>query len=150
MQAYDSLSAFPDVAPTLTALASLPHLTPLVFSNGTDAMVSNSVTKSADLAPHAHIFKELVTVEQPRRYKPAPVVYAHLAQKMGKSKGEMGHMWLVSGNPFDVVGARAVGMKAAWVDRAGGGWVDRLGLEPTVVLKSLEDLPDAIKKHSAT
>ena len=32
---------------------------------------------------------------------------------------EMGEIWLVTSNPFDVVGARAAGMKAAWVDREG-------------------------------
>jgi 2-haloacid dehalogenase len=36
-------------------------------------------------------------------------------------------IWLVSGNPFDVVGARSVGMRAAWVDRGGRGWCDGLG-----------------------
>ena len=57
-------------------------------------------------------------------------------------------MWLVSGNPFDVVGARAVGMQAAWVDRAGKGWQDKLGGEPTVVVRSLEEVADAVANHA--
>lgn len=53
-------------------------------------------------------------------------------------------MWLVSGNPFDVVGARSVGMQAAWVDRGGKGWVDGLGGlmggegGPTIVVDGVE------------
>lgn len=52
-------------------------------------------------------------------------------------------MWLVSANPFDVVGARAAGMSAAWVDRGGLGWVDGLGelvgAGPTVVVAGVDE-----------
>jgi hypothetical protein len=68
-------------------------------------------------------------------------------QRMNKSGAE-GSMWLVSSNPFDVVGARAVGMKVAWVDRAGNGWQDRLGDGPTVVVKGLGEVADAVEKYA--
>jgi len=151
MAAYDSLSTFPDVSPALTSIASTPGITAVVFSNGTRSMISNSVNKSQDLSPHAKTFTQLIDVEDVKRYKPAPEVYEHLAAKVGK-KDKHGEMWLVSGNPFDVVGARCFGMQAAWVDRAGNGWVDGL-IEgekgrPTVVVKSLEEVVDAVKKHA--
>ncbi|KAL0259874.1 hypothetical protein SLS55_005614 [Diplodia seriata] len=152
MKAYDSLSIFPDVAPCLTSLKSKASITAVVFSNGTQSMVSNSVNHSPDLAPHASAFSDIVVVEPVKKYKPAPEVYMHLAERVGKKPTKMGDLWLVSGNPFDIVGARAVGMKAAWVDRAGAGWQDALVVgqqgEPTVVLKSLEDLPAALEKHA--
>ena len=153
MKAYDSLSTFPDVTPALQALAKEPGVTAVVFSNGTQTMVTNSVKSSPDLGPHASVFKDIVTVEDVKRFKPAPAVYYHLAEKVGKSKTKeaMGEMWLVSGNPFDVVGARSVGMQAAWIDRAGNGWVDQLIQEPTgkptVIVKDLEQVVDAVKQH---
>ncbi|KAK0516890.1 hypothetical protein JMJ35_000045 [Cladonia borealis] len=153
MKAYDSLSTFPDVTPALQALAKESSVTAVVFSNGTQTMVTNSVKSSPDLGPHASVFKDIVTVEEVKRLKPAPAVYYHLAEKVGKSKTKdaMGEMWLVSGNPFDVVGARSVGMQAAWVDRAGNGWVDQLVQEPsgkpTVVVRDLEQVVDAVKRH---
>ena len=64
----------------------------------------------------------------------------------------MGSMWLVSGNPFDVVGARAVGMQAAWVDRAGGGWSDGLGdlvgegVRPTIVAREVGEAVEKIRR----
>jgi len=67
----------------------------------------------------------------------------------------MESIWLVSGNPFDVVGARAAGIQAAWVDRAGGhhgkgGWNDRLGEltggGPTIVVKSVEEAVEGIRR----
>lgn len=113
-------------------------------------MVSSSVNQSPSLSPHASVFKGLITVQEVELFKPHPKVYYHLAEKVGKSRDDMGSIWLVSGNPFDIVGARAVGMQAAWVDRAGGGWNDRLGDlasgGPTLVVSGVEDAVRKIKE----
>jgi len=156
MSAYDQLSTFPDVVPALKKLKTHQQngeVKAVVFSNGTDRMVGASVRESPDLKPVADVFAEIVTVEEIKRFKPAKEVYGHLAQKVGvdkESREEMGRMWLVSGNPFDVVGARAVGMQAAWVDRQGNGWQDQLVQgelgRPTVICKDLEEVVDAIMK----
>jgi len=146
MQAYDSLSTFPDVNPALKRLQTSSEIECVVFSNGTGSMVSNSVYKSGDLDSSA--FKDIVTVDHVRAFKPAPEVYKHLAEKTG-NVGREHAMWLVSGNPFDVTGARSVGMQAAWVDRAGNGWQDRLGLGPTVVVRGLGEVAEAVEKHAA-
>ncbi|KAF2815044.1 haloacid dehalogenase, type II, partial [Mytilinidion resinicola] len=128
MAAYDSLAPFADVAPALAALSKERNLTAVVFSNGTRDMVTRSVNHSPGLSPHAAVFAQIVVVEEVRKFKPAPEVYAHLAERVGKraerGEGGFGDVWLVSSNPFDVVGARAVGMRACWVDRGGKGWVD--------------------------
>lgn len=156
MKAYDSLSAFPDVSPALKALADEPGITAVVFSNGTNSMVTNSVRSSPDLGPHASIFKEIVTVEEMMCFKPDLRVYYHLATKMGKgvSKQAMSEVWLVSGNPFDIVGARTAGMQAAWVDRGGAGWTDGLVRgemgRPTVVVSGLEEVVEVIRKYGGT
>ena len=153
MKAYDSLSTFPDVSPALKALAAESGLMAVVFSNGTDSMVTKSVRSSPDLRPHADVFREIVTVEEVKCFKPDPRVYFHLAERLGKgkSKQSMGEMWLVSGNPFDVVGARAVGMQAAWVDRGGAGWTDGLVNgevgRPTAVVKGLGEVVEVVKEH---
>ncbi|KAL9029730.1 MAG: hypothetical protein Q9180_006995 [Flavoplaca navasiana] len=152
MSAYDSLSTFPDVAPALESLAKSPSVTPVVFSNGTDEMVGNSVHRSPDLSPYSNVFRDFVTVEEVKKFKPHPDVYYHLAKKVGKSKGNMGDIWLVSGNPFDVIGAKAVGAKACWVDRGGHGWSDRLGEgdagEPDFIGKDLGEIVQKILNTS--
>ncbi|GAB7357294.1 hypothetical protein MBLNU459_g8261t1 [Dothideomycetes sp. NU459] len=144
MRAYDSLSTFPDVAPALEGISKQSSIHAVVFSNGTHAMVSSSVNKSPDLSPYASVFKDIVVIEEVKKFKPAPEVYHHLARKVDKSEKDMSSMWLVSGNPFDVVGARAVGMQACWVDRAGNGWQDELVQgdkgRPTAIVKSLEEV----------
>ncbi|TVY30872.1 2-haloalkanoic acid dehalogenase [Lachnellula hyalina] len=157
MTAYDSLGTFPDVPPALKALASNPSIDAYVFSNGTDAMVSSSVNQSPSLSSHTSVFKGIVTVEEVKAYKPDPKVYTHLAEKVGKKAGDMADIWLVSGNPFDVVGARAASMQAAWIDRAGGhhgkgGWTDKLGElasgGPTVIVKGVDEAVNEIQKRT--
>jgi 2-haloacid dehalogenase len=158
MKAYDSLGTFSDVPPALKALANDSSIDAYVFSNGTHTMVSSSVNNSPTLSPHVKAFKDLITVEEVAAFKPDPRVYQHLARKVrkGTNKEDMENIWLVSGNPFDVVGARVAGMQAAWVDRAGhhgkGGWNDRLGelvgVGPTAVVKGVDEAVEAIRKWS--
>ncbi|KAJ5172149.1 hypothetical protein N7492_004742 [Penicillium capsulatum] len=150
MEAYDGLSTFPDVKPTLNRMTLDADIYAVIFSNGTQDMVANSVLRSQDLAPHSSVFHDLVTVDEIRRYKPSRASYQHLAQKVGKNSTQMDEIWLVSGNPFDIVGARSMGMPAVWVDRAGQGWQDGAtpDLQPTAIVHSLEQLVDKIKGRS--
>jgi 2-haloacid dehalogenase len=147
MGAYDSLSTFPDVDPALNRITLDPTIQAVVFSNGSKAMVSNSVIHSRGLAPHASVFQDLITVDEIQRYKPSRASYQHLAEKVGKQPSEMNELWLISGNPFDIVGARSVGMNAIWVDRACKGWQDAAvpDLRPSAIVRSLEHIVDKIK-----
>ncbi|GFF95593.1 2-haloalkanoic acid dehalogenase [Aspergillus udagawae] len=63
LRAYDSLPSFPDVQPTLSQLADRSDITVVVFSNGTQSMVTNSVPASPDLSPHSAVFKQIITVD---------------------------------------------------------------------------------------
>jgi 2-haloacid dehalogenase len=113
-------------------------------------MVRNSVHDSPDLLPHSAVFKEIITVDEVRQFKPAPAVYTHLAQKMGKSpSSQMADLWLISGNPFDVIGARSCGMHAIWVDRGRRGWMDAAvpELQPTAVVHDLTEILSAIQRN---
>ena len=156
MKAYDSLSVFPEVPSALKNLSQKPSFKTVVFSNGTDEMVTNSIKSSPDLSPYASIFDQIITVEVVERYKPAPQVYKHLARKLGKPlhNDGVGSMWLVSGNPFDVVGAREFGMEAIWVDRGGCGWTDDLIQgsygRPTLIVKGLDEVMEGIEKYIAS
>ena len=155
MKAYDSLSTFPDVQPMLNKLKSADGMRKVIFSNGTHDMVSSSVKNSPDLSPHAEAFEAIVSVNDTQKFKPAPETYHHLAEQVGKDPKDaqqMSEIWLVSGNPFDVVGGRAVGMKAIWVDRAGNGWQDAMkpvqSNGPTEIVKSLDQVVDVVLRQS--
>ncbi|KAK5936508.1 hypothetical protein PMZ80_011255 [Knufia obscura] len=148
MEAYDNLSTFPDVVPALKSLKDTPDVACVIFSNGTPRMIGNSVSSSEDLKPVGSIFSRLVSVDHVRSFKPNPEVYRYLAQCVDMA-GQESQLWLVSSNPFDVVGARAVGMNAAWVDRAGSGWQDKLSLESTKIVRGLGDLVELVSSLKA-
>ncbi|KAI1302905.1 haloacid dehalogenase [Xylaria venustula] len=126
MAAYDALHVFPDI-PTAMQLLQEHRGTvdAYIFSNGTDEMVGNSVRTSPELGPHADVFRRYITVDSLKCFKPDPRTYAHVVEQSGK-KGHPGDVWVVSANPFDVVGAKAAGLKTVFIDRPGRGWIDRL------------------------
>ncbi|KAG8165238.1 hypothetical protein KVR01_005513 [Diaporthe batatas] len=172
MAAYDALAVFPDVPAGLRAIqkhqkhqqGGRPAVEAVVFSNGTERMLSTSVWSSPDLRPFVSggggdgLFRKLVSVDEVRTYKPTAQAYSHLQAEADEDNDAV--VWLVSANPFDVAGARSVGLRSAWVDRAGTGWVDRLGeaifgvgddvrkrrARPTVIAKGVDQAVEEILK----
>lgn len=49
-------------------------------------------------------------------------------------------------NPFDIVGASAVGLSTIWIDRGGKGWSDMLAGEPTFVVKELAEVVQKVTR----
>ncbi|KAJ8127114.1 hypothetical protein O1611_g6523 [Lasiodiplodia mahajangana] len=134
MHAYDALRVFPEIPMAVKVLReNREAVDAYVFSNGTDEMIRNSV-RGTELVPYDTIFRTFVTVDGLKCFKPDPRTYAHLVEKAGKT-GNAADVWVVSANPFDIVGARASGLRAAFIDRSGKGWVDRLDEmhEPSVI-----------------
>lgn len=95
------------------------------------------IMENARLRPPLEGF---ISVDEVETYKPSPKVYEHAAERLGRPIAEVR---LVSSNPFDVVGAMAAGMQAAWVNRSGGLY-DSLGPRPSMVVGSLIELADAL------
>lgn len=139
IHAYDSLSAFKDVDPALQNLGALPNVECVIFSNGTRRMIDNSINGSPILLKHRKAFSKFISVDHVQSFKPTPQVYKYLAHCVDRA-GDQSAIWLVSGNPFDIVGARSAGLNAAWVDRDKHGWQDKLGPEPSKIIHSLSDL----------
>jgi len=151
MRAYDSLHVFPEIPRALQLLQDNNNnnnnkeegnvtIEAYIFSNGTDEMIGNSIKTSPELGPSASVFRSLVTVDGLRCYKPDPRTYDHLVEQAGV-KDRKEDVWVVSANPFDVAGARAFGLKAAFIDRAGKGWIDRIDdtRAPSVVARGVDE-----------
>src|SRR5262249_31750281 len=123
-----------------------------IFSNGTLNMVTAPLQTSRSISEAAsHVFPpdKVVSVdaETLRVFKPDPRTYKHMATVAGLQDAPE-KAWLVSSNPFDALGAVAAGMRAAWVDRGGAGWIDGLGgvlgIRPTMVVKGVDEAVQAI------
>ena len=48
--------------------------------------------------------------------------------------------WLISSNPFDVIGAISAGMRAAWVQRSPEAIFDPWEIQPTATVSTLTEL----------
>ncbi|KAI1385194.1 haloacid dehalogenase [Hypoxylon trugodes] len=149
MKSYDALHVFPEIPLALKLLEENgDRVEAYVFSNGTDEMVGNSINTSPELGPHAGRFKSLITVDGLKCFKPDRRTYDHLVEQAGK-QGEASDVWVVSANPFDIAGSRAAGLQAAFIDRAGKGWIDRLepNRNPSVVASGVDEAIKSILKN---
>ena len=87
-------------------------------------------------------FSHLLAADDVGAFKPAPAVYALATAAFGAAPAEV---LLVSGNEWDVAGAKQAGLRGAWVAR--GRSVSRFaGVEPDVVVEELADLPAAVAR----
>jgi 2-haloacid dehalogenase len=130
LDAYLDLSPFPDVAPALAALSPLPRL---ILSNGTREMLE-LLAASTGVAPH---LDAILSVDAAGIYKPSPRVYRLAVDHLKLAPAQIG---FVSSNGWDVVGAKACGLTAFWVSRAGAP-LERHGPRPDAIIGSLAELP---------
>jgi 2-haloacid dehalogenase len=132
MQAYADLDAFPDVLAGLHALRSRGTRL-YAFSNGSREAVERLLNR-ADIRD---CFEAVVSVEEVHSFKPDPQVYAHLVRSCDVPAAQV---YLVSANPFDILGAAHAGLRTAWLRRDPGTPFDPWGVEPEITLESLRDI----------
>lgn len=130
LQGYLSLPAFDDVAATLNHLKVAGHRL-FAFSNGETRAV-NSLLERAELRT---FFDGVISCEDIETFKPSPEVYQYLIDCTGAF-----NVWLVSSNPFDILGAMASGIQSVWVQRSEEALFDPWGIEPNRIISTLEQL----------
>jgi 2-haloacid dehalogenase len=136
MQVYRVLPAYDDVPASLQALAGAGFRL-FGFSNGVEEAIIG-------LLEHAGIdqyFEGVVSVDALQTFKPDPQVYHHFIEVADTAPE---NCWLVSSNGFDVIGAVSAGMKAAWLRRSQSVILDPWGIDPTLVMHSLDELQQKI------
>lgn len=130
------LPAFPDVQAGLLQAKALDCRI-FAFSNGQAAAVE-ALLEQAGIRSH---FLDVVSVDEVKSFKPDPRVYAHFLRRSGALASAA---WLISGNPFDVLGALGAGLRAVWVRRTAESVFDPWGVEPTLTVPSLEGMAEAL------
>ncbi len=107
MACWQELSPFPEVRAGLEKLAARYKLVGL--SNGDPAFLDHLAKNRIQWD-----FDDVISVTTMGAFKPHPAVYRRAAQILSV---EVGECMMVSANSFDVVGARACGMRGAYVNR---------------------------------
>lgn len=105
---WHDIRPWPDVKPVLEEIgASVPM-----------AVVTNCSERLGQLAVRATgvAFKSVVTAERAGYYKPDPRAYGLALQELGV---EARDCLMVAGSPYDLFGAKPLGMDAYWHNRVG-------------------------------
>lgn len=136
LEQYRKLPAFPEVPEALKSLGKLGY--PLfAFSNGSYDDL-NALLAAADILA---LLENIISLEEVQTFKPKPKGYALFNRATGSAKSQS---WLISGNPFDVIGAKSYGMNAVWLKRNPSAVFDPLGILPDLVISDLSELSNAI------
>ncbi|MCG8341958.1 MAG: haloacid dehalogenase type II [Chlorobiales bacterium] len=136
LDSYRKLPAFGDVEEGLKTL-NASGFRIYAFSNGS----AEAVEKLLAASGIRELFLDVVSVEELQSFKPDPAVYYHFLERSGTTGG---NAWLISCNPFDVIGAISAGMRAVWVRRSPEAIFDPWGFEPTLTVSSLAELEEHI------
>jgi 2-haloacid dehalogenase len=139
LDAYFRLPAFPDSNPALESLKDASY-TLVVLTNGPEKSI-RTLLRHAELVDY---FEAIITVDKIKTFKPNPAVYELLVRSVGRPKDKV---WLVSGNPWDVIGAKAYGLKSVWVQRDPARIFDPWEFVPDIIVPSLDKLRDELPQH---
>ena len=133
MDAWQHLNPFADVKAAFAELTQRYRL--VALSNG-----------EADFLAHLAAnrigwdFDRIVSVEEVGAFKPHPGVYRRAATSL---RLEVGQCMMVSANSFDVMGARACGMRGAFVNRQALPY-EETPYRPDVEVRNFTELAEAL------
>jgi 2-haloacid dehalogenase len=113
-----------DVLSVMRTLAPHPDVRPALAQLKTRGIRLATLTNSSQEVAEAQLghagldgfFERMLSVEQPRRFKPHRAVYHWAAGEMGVAPGEC---MLVAAHGWDVAGAKWAGLRAAFIAREG-------------------------------
>ena len=131
LSAYETLDAFPDVAPTLNALKARGAKL-VILSNGTPAMLESAV-RSAGLAD---LLDTSISVDEVGVFKTDFRVYERVGARYGVAPGAISFQ---SSNRWDIAGAAKFGFRAVWINR-GKAPDEYRDLRPAATLDGLAGL----------
>jgi 2-haloacid dehalogenase len=158
MQKYLHLDLYPDATATLSAMKDRKLA---ILSNGSTNML-NALVHNTGLD---RVLDATISIDSKRVFKPSPEAYTLIEANLGVKPAEV---LFVSSNPFDACGAKAFGLRVAWIERVTSEamalaciksdvvppltmfkairmQMDELGLEPDHRIGALADLPTIIE-----
>jgi 2-haloacid dehalogenase len=155
MEKYLHLDLYPDAAATLAAMRDRKLA---ILSNGSPVML-NALVRNSGL-----VLDATISVDAQKIFKPSADAYALIESTLGVAPDDV---LFVSSNPWDACGAKAFGLKVAWIERvtpeamalacikndvvppltlfkAIRTQMDELGLEPDHRIRALAELPGLV------
>jgi len=138
LESYVHLPTFTDVRSGLDRLRDTGQKL-VALTNG----VEQSVRRLLEHAGIDGYFEAVLSADQISTFKPDPAVYALLKQVTDVYPSDT---WLVSGNPFDVIGAKACGLKVVWLRRDPAKIFDPWQFRPDLTVQNLDELSGELQR----
>jgi 2-haloacid dehalogenase len=130
--AIERLRPFPDVVAALERLR--PRYRLAILSNGDPDMLENA-------RPHmGFVFDRLISIAAAGYFKPHRATYEKAAELLGVAPSQVMH---VANHAFDCIGAKAAGMRTAFVDRRRRPF-GATPFQPDLVVPDFTALADAL------
>ena len=162
MEKYLHLDLYPDATATLAAMKDRKLA---ILSNGSTDMLTTLVRNSG----LDRVLDATISIDSQKIFKPSPDAYSLIESTLHIPPHEV---LFISSNPWDACGAKAFGLRVAWIERvtteamalalikndlvpplamfkAIRMQMDELGLEPDFRIKALADLPGLLKSIAA-
>ena len=133
VRVYQDLQPYPDAVSGLKRLAKRYSL--VALSNGEQRFLEHLVTNNIRIP-----FNAVISVEQVGVFKPHPAVYRHAAKTLDR---EPAQIMMVAAHSFDILGARASGYRAAYVNRYNLP-TDESPYQPDLIVKDFVELADQL------
>jgi 2-haloacid dehalogenase len=137
MEAYLSLTAFPDVKSGLEALKK-QEIKLAILSNGEPKMLQ-AAAKSAGIVD---LLDDIISVEEVKIFKVSPRVYNLGPERMKVANPELG---FISANSWDINGAASAGLMTFWIQRTTAEVPEELGFQADAVVKAITDLAPLLR-----
>jgi 2-haloacid dehalogenase len=137
----ERLEPFPDVVEALGRLKAA-GLRLVILSNGDPDMLASGV-------PYAgvdHLFDEVISVAEAGAFKPHVATYRLAAERVSAQPTEV---LFVANHAFDCVGAKAFGMRTAFIDRRRRPFGNTT-YPPDLVVKDFSELADTLTRQNVT
>ena len=136
MEHYYKLEVYSDVPEALQILGNSHKLA--ILSNANPELLERATAHNAIKEHLGAIF----SVDPLRQFKPVSSVYQLPASHWNLAKDQI---LFCSSNTWDVSGAKAAGLKVAWINR-NNGQEEALGYNPDIMVYNLLELANALKK----
>jgi len=107
MDKYVHLECYSD---TLSTLVALKGRRLAVLSNGAPDML-NTLVRNTGLSRY---LDKTISVDSKKTFKPDPEAYTLIESELGARPADV---LFVSSNPWDAIGAKASGLRVAWIER---------------------------------
>ena len=143
MQVKQAVASMPPHKEVHAALSKLRGAGFRLFTltNNPKATCSQQLERAGIL----QLFERLFSVDDVRRYKPAPEVYRAVEQGLGATPSRL---CLIACHTWDIMGAAAAGWETALILRPGNAPLD-VGGQPQIVGEELDAVADALIKRFA-